>query len=235
MKSMFLDDLAIMRWYLVQTYGICVAIGMFMGVGMGSLLTMGACIAGMIPLFTAFSLLSYDELNNWQAYRLAMPLSRSDIVSGRYLCILAVALASALLGFATSLLVGLIAQLLGPASMLAALSFENNPLEIVAASTLFGLSASLIMAAALIPPAMKSGMTKGVRFAPFIIMFIFLAGTSLLGDDGVLMPYIPRMLGLFGSGGMGVVVAAGVVCLIALVLLAISHQVTRRLYATRDF
>ncbi len=235
MKPMFLNDLTIMRWYLVQTYGICVAVGLFMGVAMGSLLTMGACIAAMIPLLTAFSLLSYDELNNWQAYRLAMPLSRNDIVSGRYLCILAVALASALLGLATSFLVGLIAQLLGPASMIAALSFESNPPGLVVASTLFGLGASLIMAAALIPPAMKSGMTKGVRFAPFIIMFVFLAGASLLGDDGVLAPYIPRMLDLFGSSDMGAVAAAGIMCVAALVLLAISHQATRRLYATRDF
>ncbi len=235
MKSMFLNDLTIMRWYLFQTYGICVAVGLFMGVAMGSLLSMGACIASMIPLLTAFSLLSYDELNNWQTYRLAMPLSRNDIVSGRYLCVLAIALASAFLGLATSLLVGLIAQLLGPTSMIAALSFENNPPEMVVASTLFGLSASLIMTAALIPPAMKSGMTKGVRFAPFIIMFIFLAGASLLGDDGVLAAYIPRMLGLFGSGGMGAVVAAGIVCAISVLLLAASHQVTRSLYATRDF
>lgn len=235
MKSMFLNDLTIMRWYLIQTYGICVAIGLFMGVAMGSLLTMGTCIASMIPLLTAFSLLSYDELNNWQVYRLAMPLSRSDVVSGRYLCVLAVALASALLGLATSLLVGLIAQLLGPASMIAALSFEGSPPEVVVASTLFGLSASLIMAAALIPPVMKSGMTKGVRFAPFIIMFIFLAGASLLGDDGVLVPYIPRMLGLFGNSEAGAVIAAGIVCAISVLLLAASHQVTRRLYATRDF
>lgn len=218
-----------MRWYLIQTYGICVAIGLFMGVAMGGLLPMGACIASMIPLLTAFSLLSYDELNNWQVYRLAMPLSRSDVVSGRYLCILAVALASALLGLATSLLVGLIAQLLGPASMIAALSFEGSPPEVVVASTLFGLSASLI------PPVMKSGLTKGVRFAPFIIMFILLAGASLLGDDGVLAPYIPRMPGLFGNSEAGAVIAAGIVCAISVLLLAASHQVTRRLYATRDF
>ncbi len=235
MKTMFMIDLTSIRVYLLQTCGICIAVALFMGFAMNTLASVGACIAAMVPLLCTFSLLSYDEMNNWQSLRLAMPLTRNDVVNGRYLVVGTTALASAIAALAISFLVAVIAGALGPSSPVAGLSLEANPPDYIIGSVLFALSVSLVVAAGLLPPAMKLGMTRGVRYAPFIIMIVFLAGATLFGEGGPLQTSIPAMLEFFGSSSAAVVAAGVAMCAIALVLFAISLAVARKLYATRAF
>ena len=52
------------------------------------------------------TLSAYDDVSGWAAFRLALPLSRRDVVLGRYATVAVTCLASAVFGIALSALVG---------------------------------------------------------------------------------------------------------------------------------
>ena len=70
----------------------------------------------MIPLLYLFSIAAYDEMNEWQTYRLTLPTTRKDIMIGRYASLLFVALISALAGIIVSYITGFIIELISPQS-----------------------------------------------------------------------------------------------------------------------
>lgn len=83
MKAMIVSDFAVLRSALLQLLGICLVIALFMGYVMGAVGT-AAAIAAMIPFTGLFSLAAYDEQNNWERFRLTLPLTRRQVVFGRY-------------------------------------------------------------------------------------------------------------------------------------------------------
>ena len=83
MKAMIVSDFAVLRSVLLQLLGICLVIALFMGYVMGAVGT-AAAIAAMVPFTGLFSLAAYDEQNNWERFRLTLPLTRRQVVFGRY-------------------------------------------------------------------------------------------------------------------------------------------------------
>ena len=75
MKAIIVSDFAVLRSALLQLLGICLVIALFMGYVMGAVDT-AAAIAAMIPFTGLFSLAAYDEQNNWERFRLTLPLTR---------------------------------------------------------------------------------------------------------------------------------------------------------------
>ena len=84
MKAMIVSDFAVLRSALLQLVGICVVIALFMGYAMGTLVGGAAAIAAMPPFMLLFSLAATDELNGWERFRLTLPLTRRQVVFGRY-------------------------------------------------------------------------------------------------------------------------------------------------------
>ena len=83
MKAMIVSDFAVLRSVLLQLLGICLVVALFMGYVMGAVDT-AAAIAAMVPFTGLFSLAAYDEQNNWERFRLTLPLTRRQVVFGRY-------------------------------------------------------------------------------------------------------------------------------------------------------
>lgn len=234
MKTMFFSDITVIKTYVRQSFVIACLVSVFMAIALRSTVVISACIAAMIPLLAAFSLLAYDEINNWQSFRLTMPLNRNDVICGRYLTVIAIAAASVIAGIVVSLVIALVAQACSSVPFLAPLSMENGSIEEIAAGSLAAGSISLLMAAAFIPPAMKAGMTKGVRYTPFIIMALFLLGSGAFGEGGVLEPYAYDVLYALGNGNASLVAVGAILFAVSLILFVISMQVSKRLYATRE-
>ncbi len=84
MKAMIVSDFAVLRSALLQLVGICVVIALFMGYAMGTLVGGAAAIAAMPPFMLLFSLAATDEQNGWERFRLTLPLTRRQVVFGRY-------------------------------------------------------------------------------------------------------------------------------------------------------
>ena len=85
MKTMILSDLIVMRRNLIQLFLTCLIITIVITLAMNNTLAVvGGCFGAMIPLLYLFSIAAYDEMNEWQTYRLTLPTTRKDSMIGRY-------------------------------------------------------------------------------------------------------------------------------------------------------
>lgn len=116
MMRMIKMELVVFGQYLKQLSFSILFMAVCLSAGMGSTFALPGIIfmMGMFSLSNSAS--NYDEHNGWAAFRLTMPVSRREVVLGRYLFVLAGALPVSLLVLAAAL--GLAA--LGEASMLPA-------------------------------------------------------------------------------------------------------------------
>lgn len=89
MMRMFKMELAVFGQYLRQLAFSILFMAVCFTVGVGST----CMLPGIIFMMGMFSLSNsashYDEQNDWAAFRLTMPVSRRDVVLGRYLFVLA--------------------------------------------------------------------------------------------------------------------------------------------------
>lgn len=113
MMRMLKMELVVFGQYLKQLSLSILFMAICFAAGMGST----SALPGIIFMMGIFSLSNsasnYDEHNDWAAYRLTMPVSRREVVLGRYLFVLVGALS-------LSLLVGvaiLVLSMLGEASV----------------------------------------------------------------------------------------------------------------------
>ena len=83
MKTMIVSDFAALRSALLQLVGICLVVSLFMSYVMGAVGT-SAAIGAMIPFMCLFSLAALDEQNGWERFRLTLPITRRQVVFGRY-------------------------------------------------------------------------------------------------------------------------------------------------------
>ena len=86
MKAMIVSDFAVLRSALLQLVGICVVIALFMGYAMGTLVGRRCrhCRHGPPFMLSVLAWPPTDELNGWERFRLTLPLTRRQVVFGRY-------------------------------------------------------------------------------------------------------------------------------------------------------
>lgn len=245
MKAMLLSDLIVMRRSLVSLVAVCFSAATIMTVASDSTLAfVGGCFGAMIPLLYLMSVAAYDELANWQVYRLTLPMSRSNAVVGRYASVLIVAFASAVLGAIASYAIGAAAGALAPAvaadpgnggePALSTLLISANPASLIWGSAIGGASAALLLAAITLPVIAKFGLRKGVRFIPIAGVLLVAIAISLFGEGGALSSFTPNIVkNLFSNGAEFALIA--ILGLLSLALYAISLPVSISLYNTRKF
>ena len=160
MKNAVSCDLRTLAPFMPSIIVTLVFAGTFMMIGCGSVGAAGG-VSSMMTLLCAFSLAGYEDQNSWGRFRATLPLSRREIVAGRYATVLVLAFAGALLGTAVSLALQ---------CLFAALPQAKSP-ELVApaevfASSLASMAFGLIACAIAIPFLTKFGASarrKGFR------------------------------------------------------------------------
>lgn len=235
MKTMIVSDFAILRSALLQLAGICLVIGVFMGWAMGSVAGAAAAIAAMVPFMMLFSLAATDEQNGWDRFRLTLPLTRRQVVWGRYaslgLIILGTIAFAALVSFAflavaAGLQDGMLPDGLTPA--------ENPPAAIVGSIVGAVCVISVGMDVAL-PLIMRFGMTKATRIVPAIVVAALAFGVAFF--DGGAVPIAGDLAGLVQwlDTGNNYLVAAVAIIVAAALLYVVSAAVAAKLYEKREF
>lgn len=238
MLAMIRSDFIAMRGSLLQLLGICVFVAIFIWMGTGTLIAGIAAICAMIPFMYAFSVTAYDELNGWERFRLTLPISRRQVVFGRYASTLIVVL----LGDVLMML--LAAIVVGVLSALPQLPFDPafaegyNPVR--GAGFILMVSGAMVFAAACtMPLLLRFGMTKGTRFAPVIILLIIMGVLFIVGNfEEPIVMAAPVLEDIFGIGPDGAPLALGVgagIFVSALVVYAISLLIAVKLYEKRQF
>ena len=207
MRRMLLCDLAVIRRQLPRVMLstlfvvaiLCIAVPESGGV-IPAVIMMGV-------YFVTMTLAAFDDRRGWAAFRLALPLSRRDVVLGRYATTMVVCLAFAVFGIALSTVLAQVA---------AAPDVEGTLLLAVV-----GMAFTLTYMAIVLPIYFRVGATRGARI---ISMLMFMLPLAVVGfvDASVVAGLITgrEFLALFP--------------VVALVLFAASAVVSLRLYDSRD-
>lgn len=187
--------------------------------------------------------MAYDEQNNWQAFRQALPLSRGQVVCGRYVTVALCVFASLLVGIAVTLLTDLVIsvvvsmhpglQLNGWSELLDSSLRPWDLLGLFAACGGAGVAVSFFGLALTLPFMFRFGFTKGARYISLV--FVILSLLVFLGMEGISSSgFDPASLApLLENTGTIVGISLGVV-LVSLVVYGLSCLVSLRLYTTRE-
>ena len=225
MKAMIMSDLLIAKKYLLQQLGVSIAVGIFITVMIGNLYVAAPMVGVMIPFSLTITILALDERANWQQFRLALPMSRSNVSFALL----------ALLGIAAGLLVTLVmvavAQIAPGVPQLADL-MGNFSWQTMLFASVAGLAIILVMLSVTMPLFSRFGMTKGVRYLPLLIIIgVFFA--FQLDGNGPPPEFVANVLNLLEPPAGTIAIAAGVLAITAAVY-AISAVISTKLYQKRE-
>ena len=230
MKAMIMSDLLIAKKYLLQQLGVSIAVGIFITVMIGNLYVAAPMVGVMIPFSLTITILALDERANWQQFRLALPMSRSNVIAGRYVSFALLALLGIAAGLVTLVMVA-VAQIAPGVPQLADL-MGNFSWQTMLFASVAGLAIILVMLSVTMPLFSRFGMTKGVRYLPLLIIIgVFFA--FQLDGNGPPPEFVANVLNLLESPAGTIAIAAGVLAITAAVY-AISAAISTKLYQKRE-
>ena len=209
--------------------GICVVIALFMGYAMGTLVGGAAAIAAMPPFMLLFSLAATDELNGWERFRLTLPLTRRQVVFGRYASLGLIAAATIAFSLALSfLLLGVISCM--PAGILP----EGLTPAALVGSVVGAVGVITLGMAVTLPLIFRFGMTRATRLVPVVVVIAIAAGISFF-DAGIQPTGVLASLAQWlDTGSNYLLLAIAMVAAVALVYAA-SALIAAKLYEKREF
>lgn len=231
MKAMFLSDLLIAKKYLLQQTLISVIVGVVISVMLENLYVVPPVLGVMIPFSLTFTLLAYDERDNWQQFRLSLPLSRTDIVLGRYASLAIIALAGLLVGLLTMALLIVAATVLPHVSQLAILIVDFSWQAVVLTSAA-AAGIILCMLAVIMPLVSRFGMTKAIRFVPLLAVVGVMIAFNFGGGSAA--PEFLIRLAAWIQTPEGTLGMAGIIVAATCVLYALSGALSVVLYQKRE-
>ena len=234
MKTMIVSDFAALRSALLQLVGICLVVSLFMSYVMGAVGT-SAAIGAMIPFMCLFSLAALDEQNGWERFRLTLPITRRQVVFGRYASVaIATVLAfvfSLALSFALLAVMGLLPAAWVPESLAPA---ENPPAAIVGA-TVGSVGIVMIAMVVALPLIMRFGMTKAARIVPLIVVIVIAGCVSFFDADYLFANGLVSDLVAWLDTDSNYLVAAGATLAAVAILYIASAFLSAKLYEGREF
>lgn len=235
MRKMMSLDFIVMRSAAPAVAITSVIVVVALVVGMRSLLSPLAAVAAMVPLLMFTTLGAYDDNGGWGSFRLALPLSRAQVVAGRYASLLLAALASGLVLFGLGAAVWAVASFASGEFAAGLRDFVG--LAGLAAGVCAALSCALVACAVALPLFVRFGLSKGVRFVPLIVAIAFAFGMAVVSSSGSPFESTSWGIGLIqwlDGGEAHLLVAAAVVLAASLLVYAASALVAVRLYARRE-
>lgn len=242
MFSMIKCDLACLRGVARNLAGTALFVAAIFALAMGASGVLTAATI-VIALSVVNRLMAYDEQNNWQSFRQALPLSRSQVVCGRYVTVALCVFASLLVGIAVALLIDLgisVAISINPDlqlnswSELLDLSLRLRDLvELFVACGAAGVAVSFFGLALALPFMFRFGFTKGARYIPLV--FVALSLLVFLGMEGISSSgfELASLAPLLENSATIVGISLATV-LISLAVYGLSCLISLRLYTTRE-
>lgn len=234
-KAMIATDFAIMRGSLASTAGLSLVVAIALAIGMQNLVPAVAAVSAMVPLLLLTTLGAYDDYNNWGSFRLALPLSRRQVVLGRYATLLIAMAATAAVTLAFGCLVLNVSSLI-PGELAAQLQEDATPIRI-AAGIAGALSCTVIACAVTLPLAMRFGMTKAVRFVPVFAAVAFALALAIIGSSGSPLESnatFAHLLLWIDASDLHLLAISATILAEALMLYLVSALLAVRLYKTRE-
>lgn len=235
MMRMVKMELVVFGQYLKQLSFSILFMAVCFAAGMGST----SALPGIIFMMGMFSLSNsasnYDERNDWAAFRLTMPVSRKEVVLGRYLFVLAGALSVSLLVGAAALVL----SILGDASVLPEVvarmvRLDADALQAGLFTLAFCSAMGFVIASVSMPVFFKFGQTKATQWLPFIMMFLGVAPFMIVGFMGEEAMMAAQRALAFAETPEGLAAFAAGAFAFGLMCYAVSCAISLRVYSARD-
>ena len=229
MKAMFLSDFVVLKKRVVRYTMLWAVLTFGVSVFMGTTPLIVLYIGVINPVMALKTMMLSENAGGWEGQRLALPLSRRDVILGHYAFFAAVTCASVAVGAlayaASCFAAGAFPAL---AVMRPAAPFDPASLALCSgAATAF----ALMMLGVQLPLAVRFGFDGVARYAAVAFLTAFLLGQQLMARSGLVAN---GTLALAGTAGQSLLLSASLVALGA-VFYAGSATVALRLYAQKDF
>lgn len=236
MKAMILSDFIIIKNLLPQQILITVVVAVLVALGMSSIYAIIPAVIFMGAFTATFNLVAMDESNNWERYRLSLPLSRTQIVTGRYAFTFIFTLASIAMGYVIALVLIVIVQILGDAFPFPELSkgIEATSWPIMGILSAVSLAGIQGFVAITFPLMFRFGMNRAVRFIPVVFFAVIFGASTMLFSQGGLATGINDFVAQL-STPEGILVAVVVSLLGGAIIYGISCLASTKLYKGREF
>lgn len=237
MKKAFLVELTVLTGYIKQLLPIAAIVGIFIAIGTGNTVALAGIFVSMFSMMGAMAASAYDDASNWGAYRLTFPLSRRDVVLGRYTAVTAMGV----LGIAAGVLLQVLAAVVGglgilPSDISSTLTLTEGDILASVFSIFCCLFMGMTAAAFAIPVYFKFGNTKATQFLPMMVMggycliMIAMGNLSQHVDVGSVVAQVVTWI----ETPVGVAFCAFAFIALTVLVLSLSAAVSMGIYARRD-
>ena len=232
MKTMIFTDLLTTKNSLITLLGLDIVLGVFLTFTMQTLIGAAAAMTVIVPLMYLFSIGVYDEMNDWEGFRLTLPITRRQVVFGRYAGLVVVTLAAAVLALVVAHIVSTIGNMVAGAPSFIT-SAEVGFLE-VGLAVLAGIAIVLLAASVTFPFLMRFGMTKAIRVIPIAALLLIALIVGALEDSEMIRQLDNIDFAALLSSDLGFALAIAAICAIVFALYVVSSLISVKLYANRE-
>ncbi|WP_302962104.1 ABC-2 transporter permease [uncultured Adlercreutzia sp.] len=234
MKTMIVSDFATMRSALLQLVGICLIIAVFMGVIADTVVGAVAAITAMLPFMFLFSLAATDEQNGWERFRLTMPITRRQVVFGRYASLALLMAVTALFGLLLAAALIGVATALPAGTAPAGLTAEANPPTLIIGAVVGIVVVIGVGASVALPLITRFGMTRGARIVPLVVVLVMSAAIGFIGDGAAIDSALTGLAQWLDTGNNYLFLAAAMLLAVSAIYIA-SAFISAKLYEGREF
>lgn len=234
MRTMMRSDLMALKSAFLQMAGIAVVIAVALSVAFQSTAASAAALVAMMPFLFMFSLAVTDEQNDWQSFRLTLPITRRQVVWGRYAFLALIALGCAVATLVILVAVMAVAQALaGTLTVGEELLLTGENMMLALAGMMLALVVVFAGMAFSLPPILRFGMTKATRIVPVVIVLVLTFGISFIGTSDIVNSEV--IGGILVQMSQGPFLFGGILMVVAIALYAASAFVSVKLYESRGF
>ncbi|WP_172633509.1 ABC-2 transporter permease [Coriobacterium glomerans] len=176
-----------------------------------------------------------DEKTGWSAYRMTLPVSRRDVVLGRYAALLLMSLLLALVPSALAALIAVVSSTIPlPGPLADVLSLDKNPLIALFAVGGVCFAFGTVTISVSLPAFFKFGLSKAAMLLP-VAMILVLATPFLIVSvaGGEAMDALSGALAFVMTPDGAKLAIAGAAAFV-IILLAMSALVSIRVYERRE-
>lgn len=239
MKRAYQIELAIFRDSALQLLGLGLLTAILISFGVQTSLAAPAVLSCMFFMIGSMGAAVYDEQSNWGRFRLTLPLSRRDVVVGRYGAIVTLGLEGTVVGLAVALGLGWLSSIAQfPGNLSDTLAIKGELLPALFIVTAFCILIGSAVAAVVTPIYFALGQTKATQLLPTIIVMLFVLPVVFFGNSGLLSNGILEIdvaaLLDFISTPVGVTISCAALIALAVVVLGVSVAISLKLYERRE-
>lgn len=232
MKAAFISELMIWKESIVRVALLYAAIGIVIGVATENPWTTTSMVSCMFAIGSALSGPIVDEKNGWESARLCLPVSRKDVVLGRYFATTLFVAFGMILGLVATAGSIFVAQTFFPGNNIVNLVADGDVVPVSIFAAMFAALVVAVSSGAAYPLSFAFGNKKALRWVPMVVcVMVVLAIVIIDSDLGSVIGIAPALEEMFAASVVPGIVA---IAILYVIIMAISCIISVKVYENRE-